>query len=109
MDIDFQNKDLRKLCESDTHAQRKLGPDCAKKLRARLSDLEAAERVTDLVAGKPHPLAGDRDGQFALSLAGGARLTIVADHEPLPTDSHGKIDWSKVSKIRIVFIGDYHD
>ena len=87
----------------------KLGTDCAKKLRARLSDLEAADTVTDLTVGRPHPLTGDREGQFALDLSGGFRLTFSPDHDPCPELPDGGIDWAKVTIICIEYIGDYHD
>ena len=109
MDIKHKNEDLRKLCLVRAHAQKKLGADCAKKIRSRYSDLEAAQSVTDLVAGDPHPLEGDRAGEFSLSLAGGKRLTFVPDHDLIPKTADDAIDWSKVNRIQIVYIGDYHD
>lgn len=87
----------------------KLGSDCARKLRARMSDLEAVSRVSELVAGKPHPLKYDRAGQFSLELSGGFRVTFSPDHEPCPTNDDGSIDWVRVTSICIEFIGDYHD
>ena len=71
--------------------------------------LEAATRVTDLVAGNPHPLKGDRLGQFALDLAGGWRLVFAPAHDPCPTRPDGSIEWSEITIISIEFIGDYHD
>ena len=66
MEIRFKDKLLRELCEKKAVAAKKLGDVCARKLQTRLADIAAASRVTDLVAGKPHPLKGDRHGQFAL-------------------------------------------
>jgi proteic killer suppression protein len=109
MDIAFKDEKLRKLCENSQWALRHLGADCARKLRTRLSDLEAAEHVRELVAGRPHPLEGDRDGQFALDLAKGSRLVFEPNHDPCPCLETEAIDWSRVTRIRIVFIGDYHD
>lgn len=108
MDIDFKDKRLRELCEKQAVATAKLGKSCARKLRTRLADLKAASRVTDLVAGRPHQLTGDRRGQFALDLEGGRRLVFEPDHNPIPQRQDGSIDWSRVTKIRVVFIGDYH-
>lgn len=90
-------------------AEKDLGLVCARKLRNRLSDLEAAQRVTELVAGNPHPLKGNRAGQFALDLAGGWRLVFAPAHDPCPTRPDGGIDWSHVTIVRIEYIGDYHD
>lgn len=75
----------------------------------RLQALEAATSVADLTAGNPHPLKGDRQGQFALDLSGGRRLTFEPDHDPWPTTTDGAIDWTQVNRVTIAYIGDYHD
>lgn len=109
MEIRFKDKRVRELCEKQSAAEKKLGAACARKLRTRLSDLEAASRVSDLAAGNPHPLKGDRLGQFALDLAGGVRLVFAPDNDPCPTRPGGGIDWSQVTVVCIEYIGDYHD
>lgn len=109
MEITFKGKKVRDLCQKQAAADKKLGADCARKLRTRLSDLEATTSVTDLVAGNPHPLKGDRAGQFALDLAGGWRLVFAPGHDPCPTRPDGGIDWSQVTIVCIEYIGDYHD
>jgi toxin HigB-1 len=109
MQIDFLDSKLRKLCENSREAEKKLGSDSARKLRGRLADLDAADHVKELVAGRPHPLQGDRMGQFSLDLAGAKRLVFKPDHQPVPQDADGNIDWSQVTAIKIIFIGDYHD
>ncbi len=109
MKIHIPDDDLRALCEQQRLAIRKLGAPCARKLRGRLADLQAAAHVRELVAGHPHPLQGDRAGQFALGLHGGIRLVFEPDHEPVPERPDGGIDWAQVTQITIIFIGDYHD
>ncbi len=109
MDIAYASEKLRKLCEVRAEAERRLGADCARKLRTRLSDLDAAATLSDLVAGRPHPLKGDRGGQFAVDLAGGSRLVFEPNEDPCPRLGDGAIDWHRVTHIIIVFIGDYHD
>lgn len=108
MEIKFRNKKLRELCEKRREAEKKLGSACARKLRARLDDLDSSSCVTELVAGNPHPLKGDRDGQFALTLTGGWRLVFSPGNEPCPLRPDGSIDWIEVTIICIEFIGDYH-
>ncbi len=107
--IDYKDSKIRKLCEISREANRKLGTNSAKKLQARLSDIDAAAHVGELVAGRPHPLLGDRNGQFAVDLAGGKRLVFEPDHNPLPKKEDGSIDWVQVTAVTIVYIGDYHD
>lgn len=109
MKILFGNKKIRELCEQQRVAERRLGAPSARKLRARLSDIEASSRVTDLVAGNPHPLKGDRHGQFALDLSGGWRLVFSPANDPCPIKDDGGINWAQVTIVSIEFIGDYHD
>lgn len=109
LEIWFKDKKLRELCEKKAAATRKLGEICARKLQSRLADLLAASRVSDLVAGNPHPLTGDRHGQFALDLAGGWRLVFAPGNKPVPRRDDASIDWSAVTIVCIEFIGDYHD
>lgn len=109
MEIRYKDKKVRKLCETQEFAIKKLGSDCAHKLKVRLSALEAATCITDLVAGKPHPLKGDRAGQLALNLAGGRRLVLAPGNDPCPTHPDGSTDWSRVTIVSIEYIGDYHD
>ena len=109
MKIQFVDNKIRSLCEKQEVANKKLGEVCARKLRTRLSDIEAVNCVTDLVAGNPHPLKGDRMGQFAVDLNGGYRLVFMPDHDPYPIYLDGGIDWSQVINVCIVYIGNYHD
>ena len=109
MEVRYKDKKIRELCEKQAVAEKKLGAASARKLTVRLVALEAAARVTDLVAGNPHPLKGDRLGQFALDLAGGWRLVFAPAHDPCPTRPDGGIEWSQVTIVSIEYIGDYHD
>lgn len=108
MEVRYKDKKIRDLCEKQAVAEKRLGAASARKLRLRLLALEAATRVTDLVAGNPHPLKGDRLGQFALDLAGGWQLVFAPAHDPCPTRPDGGIEWSHVTVISIESIGDYH-
>lgn len=111
MDILFKSKRLRELCHDDALATRALGQPSAQKLRTRLDDLAAINNLglARKLAGRFHPLTHDRDGQFALELHGGFRLVFEPMQEPLPRLNDGSLDLSKVTALRIVFIGDYHD
>ena len=109
MEITFADGKLQKLCEQAKIAQKELGQPCARKLSSRLADLMTVDVVADLAVGKPHPLKGDRLGQFALNLEGGRRLVFEANDDPIPYREDGGIEWSKVTQVRIVFVGDYHD
>lgn len=109
MIIRFREERLRRLCEEQRQAVRELDKQVADKLRARLADLAAAGNVTELPAGRPHELHGDRKGQYAVVLHRGIRLVFEPTEYPPPESSHGGVDWRAVDDITIVFIGDYHD
>jgi proteic killer suppression protein len=109
MDILFKTEVLRKLCSSEHEAKKQLGAVSAKKLRTRLADLRAAPRVSDLIAGRPHPLKGNRLGQFALDLHGAKRLVFESAQVPTPLTTDGVTDWQQVTIVCVVFIGDYHE
>jgi len=109
VDIFFSKADIQKICESQRIMMRKLGVASTRKLKRRLADLMAAETLADVTAGRPHPLVDDRHGQFAIDLHGACRLVFENADEPVPVNEDGTIAWHKVTKIKIVFIGDYHD
>jgi proteic killer suppression protein len=103
------DKKLRELCEKQAVAVKKLGDACAKKLHSRLADIEAANCVTDIVAGRPHALQGSRAGQIALDLAGGYRLVFAPANDPIPRREDQSVEWSRVTIISIEYIGDCHE
>ncbi len=110
MQISYKDEKLRKLCENNREAVRRLGADSAKKLQSRHSDMEAAENVVEIPPlGNPHPLIGDRKGQYSIGLSGGKRLVFEPDQNSFTERDGSYIDWAKVTAITIVYIGDYHD
>ena len=44
-----------------------------------------------------------------IGLAGGKRLVFKPNHNPVPKKDDGGINWTLVTSVIIVFIGDYHD
>lgn len=109
MEKGFAKPELRDICENFRAATKTLGAESARKLRSRLADIDAAESVSELVAGKPHPLKGTRAGQLSISLAGGMRLVIEPANDPIPKKNDGSVDWAQVTKVRVIEIEDYHD
>lgn len=104
MEVAFTTKSLRQLCESEAKAKKELGEDIAEKLKHRLADLRAAIYVNDLIVGKPREI----DQQFAVDLGDDFSIIFCANHNANPLLKGGKIDWSKVTRIKIFKIGDSH-
>jgi len=107
MTVHFVTDKIRRTVLEHKVAVKELGTDSASKLQRRYSDLLATKTVTDLVFGNPHPLKGDRKGQFALDLAGGRRIVFIPASTYSPRDDG--IDWSQVSLDLAGGLGDYHD
>src|SRR3954452_17779053 len=104
MEITFASTQLRKQCESERALRRAHGQACARKLMARIADIDAAGSLADVrtLPGRCHELAGDRAGQLAIELANGKRLVIEPTNVPLPVDQGGGLDWGRVDAVRVV-------
>jgi len=109
MDILFKDRRLERLCREEKQMVRALGASGAKKLKARLKDLSAASHMGEIKIGRPHLLTGNFKGCMALDLGGLIRIVLEAADDPLPVREDKSIDWFKVTRVRVVFIGDYHD
>ncbi|MEN8447729.1 MAG: killer suppression protein [Cyanobacteria bacterium J06555_13] len=111
MDITFSKKKLREECKNQRLLQKRHGQKRAKRIAQRLSDLRAAEVLEDMknVPGRLHPLLHDRAGQFSLDLDHPYRLIFESANDPIPRNSDGGIDWSKVTAIRILGVEDTHE
>lgn len=111
MDIVFASRQLEKLCNDDRKATRKWGRAQADLLGRRLDDLRAARCLQDLRGGPGglHELKHDRAGQLAMDLRGGDRLVFVPENDPVPKKPDGGLDWTQVTAVRVLEVGDYHD
>lgn len=110
MNIGFRTKRLQKTCSNLKEGERKLGSECAKKLRLRMADLQAAQCLEDCrnLPGRLHELKGDRAGELAFDLKQPHRLVLVPDHDPVPEKESGGINWTLITDILIHEIEDYH-
>jgi plasmid maintenance system killer protein len=111
LDILFCNSKLEKECCNSKARQKKYGAERANRLGRRLDDLSAAANLAVMrtLPGRCHELTGDLKGQLAIDLDGPYRLIFESADEPPPVDDNGSLDWSGVTSIRILRIGDYHN
>lgn len=110
MEIFFGSGKLERICGDGNRARRSLGDICARKLFARLADLEAADcmKVAMLLPGSPHRLTGNLSGHFAMHLENPRRLIFKPADNPIPLTENGAIDLEAVIAITITDIVDYH-
>jgi len=62
MEITFKNKKFQKICNSEKELIKTYGKVCARKIRSRLDDLQAATSLDmfKVLLGRCHELKGDK-------------------------------------------------
>jgi proteic killer suppression protein len=108
LELAFETRSIRTLCEKQKKAERKLGVKVANQLKRRLADLIAAPTARDIVVGKPVVEKGNPGERMSLQLSDGFHLIFVANHNQNPM-KEGAVDWSKVKRIRITEIEAEND
>jgi plasmid maintenance system killer protein len=109
MEIVFASKRLQRACA--TEAQRKQSyPHCASQLNRRMGQLAAADNLAVMATlpGHCHELTADCDGQLGIDVSGNYRVIFCPDHGEVPLKPDGGLDWSKVTRIMILEVRDYH-
>jgi plasmid maintenance system killer protein len=110
IEISWSSRKLEKSCSDDRRGTTRWGADHWKLLKRRLAALHGAPTLADMagVPGNCHQLHADRIGDFAVYLWGSFRLIFGPDHDPPPRLDGGGIDPSKVTRITIKEVVDYH-
>jgi hypothetical protein len=105
LELAFHTKLLRKLCETEAESTRALGTKVSEMLRRRLADLRAATSIEDIVVGRLRPERGADAGNMQLDLCDGYGISFCANHVENPMTGDDEIDWSRVSRIKILNVG----
>ncbi len=111
MEITFGTSRLAKLLNSEEELTKKYGNNMGRKIRRRMKVMEKAPTLNDVPHTPPerrHGLGGDRAGQFSVTIEGKERIVFVPANEPLPEHERGGVDITRVTKIEIIEVGDYH-
>lgn len=109
MEISFDTIPLRTLCEDPKVADANYKPAVAATLRNRLADLDAAATVSDLPpVGNPRSLLVDEQARYVLDLTSSYALHFCSAHVKTPRLTTGEVDWSKVSRIKLLAITKGH-
>lgn len=111
MEVNFANNKMQKICNSQKLLQAQYGAPKARKIMMRLNEMYSVDHLAQISVLPPprrHILSGDRAGQFAVDIKQPFRIVFIPDHDQVPTLECGGADVSKVTKIKIIWIGDYH-
>lgn len=99
----FQDENIRKVCESNISAKRKYGCIAGPSLHARLADLKAADSPVELIDLGFAAFDKFENDRIVIFLDEGYRIHAAANHNPPPVLA-GKLDWSKVTRVKILSI-----
>ena len=73
-------------------------------------DVAASLAVLRTLPGhRCHELTGDLKGTISVDLDHPYRLLFEPDHDPRPLKPDGGLDWTAVTRIRILRVEDTHD
>ncbi len=90
---------------------REWGPENARRLSARLSELTAADTLADIRAlpqARVHELTGDRKRQISLDMSHPHRLIVTPQNPDDATRPDGGLEWSQVTAVVVEEILDTH-
>lgn len=109
MELAFESRELRNLCESFHAAKRAIGEHGAALLIRRLADISASENMAEMMEVGLNVEPDEAvPGRFAVRLGESHILIGASGHLELPTTA-GLVDWAKVSRIRIIALEKIHD
>jgi hypothetical protein len=100
LELAFETKALRDICESEAIAKKMLGAKVADALWRRLSDFRSIDTFDELPFVKPKK----NSNNVTFDLPDDWQLTVTGGHGDNPKLASGKIDWSKVNRLKVTRI-----
>jgi Plasmid maintenance system killer protein len=110
MRISFKTNKLEKSLTDAGKLNADFG-EMAKKVNQRMKELYAAANlgvIAKLPAAYCHELKVNRAGTLAVKISGNWRIVFEPDHDPIPLNENGGLNWNLVTAIKILEIVDYH-
>lgn len=113
MDILFVDNRLRKLLNLEKRLRRRMSAKNRKMIENRMTELRASDTLEDM---RHFPSAHCEelrhfadDHFFSVRIEYPQRIIFEPANDPIPLHPGGNVDWSRVTKIRILEVADYHD
>lgn len=98
LQLSFTDTEIQQLCECRIAAEKALGHQAARLLRARLADLCSAEKISEVIAGAPKP--GGRS-TLVIALHPPHNLVLTPAMNPIPTKDDGETDWDAIESFYV--------
>jgi toxin HigB-1 len=104
LEITFQDKHLREICENAEQALAQYAQETVSFLIKRLADIRAASVMTEIPMGNPR-VDPPRSDRLVIDLCANFRIIAIAIHKPSnPVSESGAVDWLRVTRIKIMGI-----
>lgn len=100
MEIAFETRALRTLCEDSMEAENAYGRALANELRRSLAELRAADTMFDMPATFDMPTG--KQSEFAVPLGATHNLMLRCGNRRPPRLPSGEIDWDSVDRIKVI-------
>ena len=103
---------MQRVCNDEHLLYKEYGNQNARKIMLRLTELASVDNLSEIPVTPPprrHQLKNNRKGQFAVDIKQPFRIVFEPANDPIPMLDDGGIDIKKVTKIKVIWIGDYHD
>ncbi len=110
MKVTFRTSKLARICSDDRLLTKTYGGN-ARKIKQRLSELNAADALSDigtLPAARLHPHSGKPRGYFSIDINHPFRILLWVADDPMPLKQDGGVDLTKVTEVVIEEIYDPH-
>ena len=107
LQLEIYNDRLQRLINDPNKLIKKVGLEMVKKIHQRFNELRASSNFKEYLVngiGKPHPLTGNLDNLFGISLNKNYRLIV----EPV-VDSLDNKSLCECKKIDVKGVMDYHE
>lgn len=111
MELSFSNTKLAKVLNSERELVRSCGADNGRRIARRLQNIADAanlEELSRLPQTRVHQLSADRHEQISVDAKHPLRIILKCDHEETPRKPDGGLDWSRITKVKLLEITDTH-
>jgi hypothetical protein len=106
LELAFDSKNLRDLCEQESYAVQSYGAAVAAQLRHRIADMMAAiSPLVDLIVSRRRE-SEHNTACMILDLCDGFEIEFCANHVSNPSLLDGRVDWEKASRYRMQNVKD---
>lgn len=104
MELSFENKTIRLICEDKDEANNLYGRAITDILIQRLADLDSAVTLNDILTGQLGEIPHAPYPYLKLDLCGGYRLVFCVNHIVIPVNDDGTLNWKVARRVKILYI-----